>query len=219
MSHSAENAKRVLRKTLNEGAAGEWVKIAIAFVLFWPLGIYWGYSQASVAKVATVGGNKSFRNFAIFLLVMGIMFLFMGFFPIESEDGEPLPQFVSAFMIAVGAGIGYGGITSLQTAKKFEALSPTYKPFLIAIVNRDLYCIEELAKDLNTDYSTALTRVEEMVELGLFQGAYLDYELKELMWGVRPEKQIVTVSCNSCGATSQTVAGKVNLCKYCGSAL
>jgi len=176
------------------------------------------YRYLSVFKVAAVGGSKAMRGTAIALLFFGAVCLIMGIFPMELDDG-PAPAYVHAILILTGLGVAYGGFTTFKSAKEYEALSGKYKSFLVAIVCKDLYNIGELANTLNVDYGTALVKVEEMVDVEIFKGAYIDYKAKELIWGDRPVSHVVTVTCSSCGGNTDAIVGKNNKCQYCGSAL
>ena len=215
----ANKLKKELKETLNGGTAGKWVIIVVCFALFFPLGIYMAHQHLSIAKVAAVGGSQTAKYAAIGLLAVGAIGILIGLFPVDDDNGEPQPLVVSAIMVVFGLGCGYGGISTLKNYKQYEALSGKYKQYLLKVVNNDCYNIEDLAKSLNVDYGTALQKVEEMVDLGLFQGAYIDYQAKELVWGERPVAEIVTVSCVSCGASNDAIVGKNNKCKYCGSGL
>jgi hypothetical protein len=117
------------------------------------------------------------------------------------------------------SGIAFCGFYIRKTAKHSEALSREYKEYLIAIVKHNCYNIEGLATALDVSYGTALQKVEEMVDLGLFQGAFTDYNTKELVWGERYITEFVTRPCSSCGANCDIVAGRDNKCRYCGTSL
>jgi hypothetical protein len=214
-----EKKKRELRQALTVGIGSQIVTVIVSLILFWPWGIYMLHGYLSVFKIAAVGGSKALRGTGIALLVLGAICLIMGISPMEFDDGEKAPLFYHLIMFCAGGGIAYGGFSVFKTAKKFEALSPTYKQYLMAIVTKDCYNVEELAVALGIDYNTALLKVEEMVDCEIFQGAYVDYQTKELVWGERPVSQNVTVSCPSCGGSSEAIVGKNNRCQYCGSGL
>jgi hypothetical protein len=210
----ANETKKELKDVLNNGAASGWIVVVIFFALFFPIGIYLAARQLSVAKVAAVGGSKSARYAAITLLVFSAIWLCIGI-PEFKDDAT-----VGAILTVFGLGSAYGGISTLITAKKHEALSGKYGRYLVTIVNQDCYGIEELSKALNVEYNTALQRVEEMVELGLFEGAYIDYKTKELVWGERPVAEVVSLNCPSCGGVNHNaVVGKKNKCEYCDSVI
>jgi hypothetical protein len=203
--------KEQLKNNLNGGSTSAWAGVTIAFIFFFPLGLYMGQHQLAVSKVAAAGGVKVSR------IPVGMLFLFGGLWGIAGLAMLGEEAAAGLILLAMGGGTCYGGASILNTAKKYEALAPKYGRFLVSIVNHDCYNIEQLAEALGCGYSTTLKHVEEMVELGLFQGAYIDYTVKELVWGERPASRSVT--CPSCAASNQVVAGRVNKCQYCGSGL
>jgi hypothetical protein len=176
------------------------------------------YRYMAVFKVAAVGGSKALRGTAIALFVVAAIWLCVGIFPMELDDG-PMPGFARAMLIIFGLGTAYGGFTVFQTAQKYEALSPAYKPYLMAIIRQDCYSLQRLADSLNVALPSATTKVEEMIDLEIFKGAYIDYQTNELVWGDRPVSQIVTVKCLHCGGNNDAIVGKNNKCQYCGSGL
>ena len=208
-----EKKKKELKEALTVGIGTQTLTVIISF-LFWPFGIYMLHQYLSVFKIAAVGGSKAMRGTAITLICLGVITLISGFISLGEDEKSYLLLF-----IAISGGICYGGFTVMKTAKRFEAYSKPYKQYLMAIVTKDCYNIEELAVSLGIDYNTALLKVEEMIDCEIFQGAYIDYQAKELVWGERPVAEIITISCSSCGASNDAIVGKNNKCKYCGSGL
>ncbi len=184
-----------------------WGAIVVAFILFWPLGLYWYIKRLNINR------NDALNSWKV-MLGFGIWFTFLGL----STAG-------------VGVGVPYliGGIILLVSAIVHKSNAKKTKKYLSIIINGGVTQIVNIASSTGKSVDTVRADIQKMIDKRFLKaGTYIDASTDEVkipnMSGSAastPENASIppkTVVCKCCGANN-TVTSAASVCEYCGSAL
>jgi len=204
----------------NTKTGTSWSTITIWLILFWPVGIYMLIKKLSVDKSAIINGSQAPK------ITAGILFFisFVTFIaPIRmTEGGESLGAGMTIIVIVVSIAFAIGGFKLLKVIKETNALAIEFKKYLNIVINGKVTNISEIASGVGVSHSVAEEKVQRMIDLQIFKGAYIDYKAGELILGakpVQPNVEYVSITCPNCAASQNIIKGRNNICAYCNSAL
>ncbi len=191
-----------------------WKVVIIAFVFFWPVGLYLLWNKLSNDKAAYMQNSK-------ILKVIGIIFILCGLSMITSiRSGSGFGAFI--FYVGGGALIIYGS----ERVKKSGEL---YKKFIEIVINQNQTTIENIASAMGLTYEETVEGLQKMIDKGYFEGAYIDHSKHEIVLHSRnnvaqetgfegaaqPQQRVV--KCPNCGGNNWITVGRVCECDFCGS--
>ena len=197
-----------------------WNIITIWLILFWPIGIYILLQRSGIDKSTIINGSHApkiasgilfFASFSMFISPL-----------IMADDGEPLGAGMTVIMIVMGIAFAIGGFLILKILKETQVLAGEFKKYLNIVVNGKVTNIEEIAKSTGVNRSVVEEKIQCMIDLHIFKGAYIDYTLDELVFGtksIQSDFEYVNTVCPNCGAKQKIVKSKNNTCDYCRSTL
>lgn len=196
-----------------------WPIIILAFLLFWPIGVFLVIKRVSVDKKAALSVGKLLNGFGIASYCIAglglIVCLADGF---TSDD------------ITVIVFFGVAGFVLKKLSKKLKRDAEEVKKYLSIIVNGNVRQLDAIASSTDKSYDVVKTDIQKMIQKGYLKNAYINEGTREV---VLPDNNIQNqaaeevngtnatakiVACQCCGANN-TLFGEAGECEYCGSAL
>lgn len=198
-----------------------WPAIVIAFLFFWPVGVFLLIKRVSldkkaamnVGKIVGIVGACSYGMAAI-----GIIACF------PSDFGSDDITMILFFLVA--------GFVMRKVAKKIQSEAEKVKEYLAIIVNGNIHQIDNIAATTGRSYDVVKADIQMMIKKGYLKNAYLDESMSEVVLpdnrpiinatpvsdNMTVEKTVVTkvIACPCCGANN-TIVGAQGECEYCGS--
>lgn len=200
-----------------------WAIIIVVLIVFWPVGIYLVYRKLTNDKQAALKTGKVINIIGWVLLVMGIFAVITG----PEDKSQAVSGRIEYFFLFVCSGLAMVllGARSKRRADRF-------KKYIAIIINQNMSSIENIAASFPIDYKTAAKDLQKMIDIGYFEGAYIDNVNREIVLNsdksnnyaasnfTQTEKapgQLQVVRCKNCGANNQVSVGQLGECEYCGS--
>jgi hypothetical protein len=199
-----------------------WALIVIAFILFWPIGIFLLLRRLKTDKSAVLKNSKRVAIISYVLFGLGVMYA------IAAVTGE-IQMLIMAILCICG------GFWLRMTSKKMKETGERYRKYIDLIANQSIYSIDTIANLSGLSYEQVSADLRQMIEAGYFSGAYIDDLTRSI---VLPQQHQATshtafepvtqaaessqrsvVVCSSCGAKGSVIAGQITLCEYCDSPL
>ncbi len=207
--------------------AYSWTAIVLAFIFFFPLGIYLLIKRISIGSqpvntvviherysdgvpVQPVKDGKIMKIWAIVCCVLTVIYLIMLF--IEPERGPYLTAAV--FFGVIGAVLM---VISVKLQKKSDKIKK-----YSAVISSGISSLESIAEAMGNSYGETYRDLEDMIRSNILRGAYIDEKRKKLVTSNQSGERIeeggktVTVKCPFCGAACE-IRGTKGECGYCGS--
>ncbi len=211
-----------------------WPAIVLAFIFFWPVGLFLLIKKFSVDKKAAMkAGGAGLKVFGIVLIVFAALGFF-GFFMSFLDNGLALAAgdiggLVFLLFVAVG------GIALLRKSKSLKVEAENIKQYLSIIVNGNVRQLDAIAATTGKSYNVVYKDIKKMIEKGYLKNAYIDEGMREVVLpSSAPAPQFTAnatatpanaapaqtkiVVCSCCGANN-TIYGDMGECEYCGSPL
>lgn len=204
-----------------------WPAIILAFILFWPVGIFLLVKRLKVDKKGATGAGKTLNiigyiSFGLALLGTSVC-ISDGF---ESSDISAI-----IFLLSVGA-------VMCSIARKLKKNAEKTRNYMQIIVNGSETRLDYIANAMNIPYDTVVKDLKQMIDTGYFRNGYVDTVSRKLVLPNRKNsveieshyqeqayittpvayKQTKTVTCKCCGAKN-VIETDVGECEYCGSPL
>ncbi|WP_097025638.1 hypothetical protein [Clostridium peptidivorans] len=197
-----------------------WLVIIISIIVFWPVGIFLVYKRVKIDKMAGFIIGKIVRCLSylcFFIVAIGtIVYLVNGFM---SEDFKVTLSFLVL------------GVALYILSKKLISDAEKYKKYISIIINENEYIIDNIAEDMSLPTNVVRKDLNNMINNGYFQGAYINNSTNEIVLP-QPNKENINdttpnyeskieakvVTCKCCGAQNK-VTTSVGECEYCGSPL
>ena len=196
-----------------------WWLIIVAFFLpgIGPLiGIALLILRMNSDKQSTFKDGRTILTISYIMMGAGVLFLATAF-----TNGFSVVQFIWGVLL------GGGGVWAFKLAQGMKATGERYKKYIAVVVNQSETSIDLIATSVGVAYSQALTDLQKMINLGYFEGAYINEGAREIILA-KPKAQVVAAqggaipqvkvaTCGSCGANNKVVQGQFGECEYCGS--
>ena len=198
-----------------------WPVIIIACVLFWPVGIFLIWRRTIIDKRAALGVGKIIKIagwLSIALALIGFMVCLSEGFGSDDVSG------IIFFILAGGALIFLG--------KKISDGAQKVKKYINIVVNQEVTNIDRIAECMPTTYEDAKKYLEQMIDRGYFENAYINESTREIVLKQKEIKEVdftmeskaqneklIMVMCKGCGANNTIIEGSVGECEFCGSSI
>lgn len=185
--------------------------IVIAFIVFWPVGIYFLVSRNNATKRGMFVGGLSFVQSAVIAVILFIV-AFAGIFDLGDTD------------ISLGFSLAYiaGGIALLYYGKSNEKKIARYKQYVNFIVNNNVTSIDAIASATGITYERCRSELDTLITKEVFKNATINDQAHSININKKPivaSAQMVMVNCSGCGASVAVPKGTSCECEYCGNTL
>ena len=197
-----------------------WWLIVVAFFLpgIGPMiGIALLFLRLNSDKKATFKDGKTVFTIAYIMMAVGV-FLVASAFSGRFSVGQ----------LIWGILLGAGGVWAFRVAQGMKASGERYKKYIAVVVNQSETSIDLISSSVGVTYEQALQDLQKMINLGYFEGAYINEAAREIILAqakVQPATAggtpapVKVTSCGSCGANNKVVQGQFGECEYRGSPL
>lgn len=183
-----------------------WGAIVVAFILFWPLGLYWYLKRIKVNKKDALNSWKVALGFGILLLIFGFSTVGEGF---------------GVLYLAGGVALIVSSIISKSNSKKI-------KKYLSVIINSNVLQLDNISSTVGKPYDVVVEDIQKMIDKGFLKDAHIDNSQRIIVLSTTDTSAQINsmtntlptrvVTCQCCGANN-SIAGDIGECEYCGSAL
>ncbi len=214
-----------------------WATVIIVMILCWPIGLYLLYKKATSNKTAMLKNAKILRIPG--WIFVGIALIYVLILTTEgAQAAENGSSVVTPLLIMIIIFGGFG-LRMLYRAKKMRINGLRYQKYIQIVINGRVTYIDNIASAIPVTPEIALKDLQDMINIGYFENAYLDLGRRELVWanmrgGIYPNYQMhpvimnaprvqevkiekKVVACRNCGANNQITTGRVFECEFCGS--
>lgn len=181
--------------------------IVIAFLVFWPIGIYLLISRNTATKQGMFAGGLNFKQSATIAAILFAMALFCLF---DSDIRS-----VSIIYII-------GAVALLFYGKNNEKKIARYRKYIELVVNNNISGIDTIANACGINYDTCRNELATLISKGVFKNAVINDTLHTINISknaVSPNSQVIMVTCSGCGASISLAKGTTCECDYCGNTL
>ncbi len=194
-----------------------WPVIILAFIIFFPLGIYLTYRKMNEDKEAALKIYKVIKLFGWFFLA-GFAINLKGYIEVGGDEYIealwPCLLFTVVFFI---------------WGSNSKARSNRYKKYIkLVLIERKLK-VEDIANSLGLSKQIVRADLIKMSAKNYFPAGYFDISSDSMAfpyrdaWKEYPEPtikvELKVVTCKGCGASNTVLEGAVAECEYCGSKL
>ena len=194
-----------------------WTWIVIAFVIFWPIGMFLLIKKIAIERGTALTCSKSVTNLSYVLFGLAVVYMLMAL------TGN-------MHFVVAGAMCIIGGYVMHLYANKSKVTSGKYKKYIDLVVNHRQTSIDNIAVAVGVTYSAAVFDLQKMISSGYFTGTRIDHSNRAIImnapqFGSDPfaksskREQDRVASCESCGANNVVTSGRLPECEYCGSPL
>lgn len=196
-----------------------WPAIVIAFIVFWPIGLFLIWKRTSIDKKAALLSGKTIG----ILGWISLSIAFLGFF-VSISDGIKSDD-ISAIIFFLLAGAGL-----IALGKKIKNNADKSKKYISIIVNDGVIDIDNIATAIPTSYENAKKDLQKMIDKGFFEGAYINESERQIVLPKKHQEspynqsnnaeqntRMKVITCKGCGAQNSIAAGTVGECEFCGS--
>lgn len=191
-------------------------KVSWGWIIFWclfffPVGIFLIFSRLKSDKAATLNNSKTVLTISYVLMVFSLVSLTA--IPTEGST------MISAFLV-----YGIGGAWLYRVGRKMKATGERYKKYITLVINQNMTVIDSIAPSLGLTYEEAKSDLQTMIDLGYFEGAFINESTRQIMLSKNMTEGSSKASsqslvCRSCGANNTITIGRVSECNYCGTSL
>lgn len=202
-----------------------WPGIILMMFIFWPISLYLIYKRVSIDRKAGLSVGKT-------MCTVGYVFIAFSLFALWACVSEGI---TSDDVVIIGIFLT-GAIALVFYGKKIRAKAERFKKYLAVIINGKQYQIDTIASSINVSYDIAKKDIQEMIDKGYFNGAYINEGTHTLVLvnnqGNVNNQNVIEdnhndnytvhapklVTCKCCGANNN-VYGDNDECEFCGSLL
>jgi hypothetical protein len=132
---------------------------------------------------------------------------------------------------------GFIGAFLTHIAKKMKINANKFQKYTTIIFANNQTSIDNIASAIPTSYGQASKDLQQMINKGYFEGAYIDVNNRMIVLPQLKNQQspsnlyeqtsnstitqpkIKVVACKNCGANNNLIEGQVCECEFCGSPL
>lgn len=206
-----------------------WGLIVAMLFVFFPVGIWMLVKKMTTEKFNYVKNGKSLSVLGWVLIGLAVIYLIMGVTgELKTDDGSSVVGIIVMILIIFGG----GGAFALYKANSYIKKGTKYNRYISVINSNNDMLIDNIAAAYPTTYEKAAEDLQAMIDDGYFMNAYIDLNQRKVVMPTKPVDNVAvntntagtdtqprTVKCSNCGATNTLIAGSVNECEYCGTAL
>jgi len=191
-----------------------WPVIILAFIFFFPVGIFLLFLRSSTNRRETYTIWKRSAVIGWVLVVIGGL----------ATLGLAFEPDVDGFGLIIAIVMLVAGIATLASSKKQKQKSNRYKMYVNLIVNSGVEDLSNIANQMNTTIAEVITDLNHMISKGYLGTFMIDANAnrvycpnRERMKQQEKERNTRIVICsNGCGA-SNIINTPIGRCEYCGS--
>ncbi|MGI6698947.1 MAG: hypothetical protein ACOX6G_01245 [Christensenellales bacterium] len=198
--------------------------IILAFIFFWPIGVFLVVKRISDKPAKTIPTGKTQGVFGSIFITIALVGIFMGIY--DGFDAEDIK------MILLFGVIGW----YLQfVSKQLKKESHRFRQYLYVMTDSHVYNVQQLASITGQSHNTVKDDLQKMIKNGYLKNAYIDKRTDSIVlpndFSAPPypyappiqedtsrEKTGRVVVCPSCGAKN-IVYDKIIECEYCDTPL
>lgn len=181
--------------------------IVAAFLIFWPVGIYFLVSRNNATKQGMFTGGLNFKQSVTISMILFAIALFCLF----NEDTR------SAAVIYI-----IGGVAMLIYGKNNEKKIARYRKYIELIINNNISSIDTIASVCGISYETCRSELTTLISKGVLKNATISDTTHTINFTKKimaSTEQAVMVTCSGCGASVAIPKGTRCECDYCGNTL
>jgi len=199
---------------MNNSKGISWWIVIIALIVFWPVGLVLLFMKLAKDRSASIAGGKTISIIGWLLSGFGALM-----FIVFLSDPEFGMFIASIIFIAPGIFLIRKGINTKKKGLRF-------KKYIDIVINQNQKQIDNIASIFALPYETVKSDLQEMIDKGYFQNAYINESNREIVIKIHevatsngiPVKT-KNVTCKNCGANQQVSTSGTNQCEYCGTVL
>lgn len=195
-----------------------WVWIALAYIIFFPVGIWLMYKKVVSEKARYDENGKVLKIYGWIFFIMGIFYVISGITgEVELFKDGDIATGITVLLLFLGGGL-FLIIKGMQLCKRGKK----YNRYVSIVSTISDSTISNIAKAYPDTYDNTLKELQKMMEIGFFSACRLDLESGRI---IRPEtfEKIMpltyTVTCPSCGAINRVADTHSATCEYCSTPL
>lgn len=196
-----------------------WPAIVIAFIVFWPIGLFLTWKRFTVDKKLNLLPGKIFFILGYACLFLVLLQLRANIF--RNEKNHYIPEMIFLLLL---------GLCLIAVGKKIKDNDTKSKKYISIIANEGIIDIDNIAAAIPTSYDNARKDLQKMIDKGFFDGAYINESERQITLpkrhqehssnqsNITPEStKMHAVTCKCCGAQNSVADGTVGDCEFCGS--
>lgn len=186
-----------------------WLIVCLLLYLFFPVGIWLLVRKVNGEKHRSLENSKFLKILAAVLFVIAACSI-SSVFP--AKGSVDLTILVAVLLLAGG------GVLCLIKSRKLKRYGEYMAVCKIRFEREGSLELEPAAAELGITYERLVMDLEQMIENGDIDNAFIDYTARCLAAKERKSPYYV-VNCPHCGGISEIPKGENAVCSYCGSAL
>ena len=218
MNTNLQNDFQNSKTSTNHSLWLSWPFIILICIVFWPVGLFLIWKRTTMDRKAALLSGISV--YILGWICLAIVFLGLLVSLSEGFKSDDITTIIFFFLAGVGL---------IALGKKLKNNAAVSKKYISIIVNDGVIDIDNIAAAIPTSYENAKKDLQEMIDKGFFEGAYLNEAERQIVLPKRHEKssyndsngteqiKMQVVTCNGCGAKNSIAVGTVGECEFCGS--
>lgn len=215
-----------------------WFVIALAYILFFPVGICLMVIKLLKDSGNMIGNGKCAKRIGKIFIALSVIYTLLfsfGEVQITKEQYADIMLMIAVLFII--------GILHLLYGKKYMKMGEDYEKYVAAIKHNRSGSLDLLAQNTGDSYETVCSKLQKMINMQLFPDSYIDNSARRLISPIfegqaceescftsaqtksntkrnseKPEGPR-TVKCPNCGGVNTITGTEGNECEYCGSPL
>lgn len=218
MNTNLQNDFQNSKTSTNHSLWLSWPFIVLICIVFWPVGLFLIWKRTTMDRKSALLSGKS-------IYVLGwacLAIVFLGLFVCFSKGFKSDDISTIIFFLLAGVGL-------ISLGKKLKNKADISKKYISIVVNDRIIDIDNIAAAIPTSYENATKDLQDMINKGFFEGAYLNEAGRQIVLPKRHEEsshndsngteqiKMQVVTCSGCGAQNSIAAGTVGECEFCGS--
>lgn len=194
-----------------------WPVITLAYIIFFPIGIYLTYRKMNEDKEAALKIYKVIKFFGWFFLA-GFAINLKGYIEVGGDKYTealwPCLLFAVVFLI---------------WGRNSKARSIRYKQYIKSVLIERKLKVEDIANSVGLSKQIVRDDLSKMSAKNYFSAGYFDISSDSIVFPYRDawkedtkttiKAETKVVTCKGCGASNTVLEGTVTECEYCGSKL
>lgn len=156
-----------------------WGVVIFLLIIFWPVGLYLLFKKISTGD--TLGEGKVLRVVGWMFIVIAIVYISLGESNlVVSENAENVESTIEVLR-GVGSFFFIGGVIMIIMAKRKRTKANRYRKYIAIVENNRVRQIDSIASAFPTTYEKAHDDLQEMINKGFLEDAYIDESKREIV--------------------------------------